>query len=117
MSMEDVVLVASVREEIRDGALRVDVADIPRHLEVAQASRLVSKVYSDELESGSIGQESDSTAASAVDSNVQAEIAKTIKVASPPGPHQRVAKEGDTNPSDIERSVSLLRVVLEMQCG
>ena len=32
MSIEDVVLVATTREEIRDGILRVDVADIPRHI-------------------------------------------------------------------------------------
>jgi hypothetical protein len=37
MSIEDVILVATVREEIRDGALRVDVADIPRHIANAEA--------------------------------------------------------------------------------
>ncbi|KAH8996885.1 hypothetical protein EDB92DRAFT_1539674 [Lactarius akahatsu] len=37
MNMEDVILVARVREEIRGGALRVDVADIPRHVEVVLA--------------------------------------------------------------------------------
>ena len=87
MSVEDVVLVATVREEIRDGALRIDVADIPRHLEEAQANR-ISKVY-----------------------NAEAEIAKTMRVALPPRPHQRATKEGSTNESDIERSVSVLRVV------
>ena len=61
MDIEDVILVASVREEIRGGALRVDTADIPQYVEMAQASRLVSKVYSDKLESGSTGQESGST--------------------------------------------------------
>jgi hypothetical protein len=40
MNMEDVILVATVREEIRDGALRVDVADIPRCVEAAQAGKL-----------------------------------------------------------------------------
>ena len=117
MSMEDVVLVTTVREEIRGGVLRVDAADIPRHIEVAQADRLVSDVYLDKLKSVSTGQESDSTMPSAANSNVQMEIAKTMKVALRPGPHQSVVKEGDTNPSDAERSVSLLRVVLEMQCG
>src|ERR1700677_4011131 len=39
MNMEDVILVATVREEIRDGALRVDVADIPRCVEAAQAGK------------------------------------------------------------------------------
>ena len=108
MSMEDVVLVATVREEIRGSVLRVDAADIPHHLEVAQAHRLVSKVNSDKLKSGSNGQKSDSTITPAVDSNVQAEIAKTTRAVSPPGPLQRAAKEGYTNQSDAERSVSLL---------
>ena len=61
MDIEDVILVAAVREEIRGGALRVDAADIPRHVEMAQSNRLVSSVYSDKLESGSTEQESGST--------------------------------------------------------
>ena len=40
MDIEDVILVAAVREEIRDGALRVDVADIPHCVEAAQAGEL-----------------------------------------------------------------------------
>ena len=40
MSVEDVVLVATVREEIRGGALQVDVADVPCHIEAAQAVKL-----------------------------------------------------------------------------
>ena len=57
MDIEDVILVAAVREEIRGDALRVDAADIPRHVEMALANnRLVSKVH------GSAGQESGSTA-------------------------------------------------------
>ena len=61
MDIEDVILVAAVREEIRGGALRVDAADIPRHVEMAQSNRLVRKVYSDKLESGCTGQELGST--------------------------------------------------------
>ena len=61
MDIEDVILVSAVREEIRGGALRIDAADIPQYVEMAQANRLVSKVYSDKLESGSTGQESGST--------------------------------------------------------
>ena len=57
MDIEDVILVAAVREEIRGDALRVDDADIPQHVEMAQANnRLISKVY------GSTGQESSSRA-------------------------------------------------------
>ncbi|KAF8270190.1 hypothetical protein EI94DRAFT_1798413 [Lactarius quietus] len=37
MSIEDVILVATVREEIRGCALRVDAADIPHHLAKAEA--------------------------------------------------------------------------------
>jgi hypothetical protein len=117
MSMEDVILVTTVREEIRGGALRVDAADIPQHVEVAQAGKLkrpVGKdVYWDKPKSGSTGQESDSTIASAVDSNVKGEIAKTMGVASPSGSQHRGTKEGDTRES---RLVSILRIVLEMQC-
>jgi hypothetical protein len=117
MSMEDVVLVATVREEIRGGALRVDIADISRHVEVAQAGKqnhpVGSDVYWDGRKSGSAGQESDSTMASAVDLNVEAEIAKTMGVASPSGSQHRGTKEGDTRES---RLVSILRIVLEMQC-
>ncbi len=39
MCIEDVILVATVREETRSGALRVDTADIARHVEVAQAGK------------------------------------------------------------------------------
>jgi len=104
MSVEDVVLVATVREEIRDGSIRVDAADIPLHVEVAQTDR-ASKVYSDKLKNGSTRQGSDSTMASAVDWNAEAEIVRTMRMrmALPPGPHQKATKEG-TNGSDIERS-------------
>ena len=61
MDIEDVILVAAVREEIRGGAFRVDAADIPRHVEMAQANRLISKVYSDKLEIRSTEQKSGST--------------------------------------------------------
>ena len=49
MSMEDVILVATVREEIRDGALRVDAADIPCHIEVVQAGKPIRPVSNSEL--------------------------------------------------------------------
>ena len=120
MRMEDVILVATVREEIRGGVLRVDAANIRRHVEVAQAGKLNrpgKDVYWDRPKSGSTGQESDSRMASAVDPNVEAVIAKTIGVASPSGQQHRGTKEVDTHESDVERSVSLLRVaILEMQC-
>ena len=120
MSMEDVVLVATVREEIRGGALQVDSADIPRHVEVALAGMLnhpvCKDVYWDKTKSANAGQESDSMIASAVDLNVEADIAETMGLTSTPGSHHGDKKEGDTREGDVERSVSMLRVVLEMQC-
>ncbi|KAH9174991.1 hypothetical protein EDB89DRAFT_429439 [Lactarius sanguifluus] len=106
MAMEDVILVARVREEIRGGTLRVDVTDIPRRVEVAQAGKrkrpmLCSDVYWDDPKSRTTGQDLNSTMASGVDLNVEAEIAKTMAVASPSGPQQGTAKEGDTE-SDVE---------------
>ena len=41
MDIEDVVLVATVREDIRTHALQVDAAEIPRHVEAVQAGKLV----------------------------------------------------------------------------
>jgi len=118
--MEDVILVATVREEIRGGALRVDVADILRYLEMAQAAKLnrlmSNDVYWDSPKSGTIGQDVDSTMASGVNPNVETEVAKTMGVVSPLGPQQMATKEGDTDESGVERSVSLVRLVLEMQC-
>ncbi|KAH9032588.1 hypothetical protein EDB85DRAFT_1865006 [Lactarius pseudohatsudake] len=117
MSMEDVILVATVREEIRGAALRVDAADIPHHIKVAQAGTLNrpmgNDVYSDRQKSG---QESGSTKSPAVNPSVEAEDAMATGVtrAPPPGPQQSAANEGDTDEGDIERPVSLLRVVLKM---
>ena len=41
MNIEDVVLVATVREDIRTHAVQVDTAEIPRRVEAAQAGKLV----------------------------------------------------------------------------
>jgi len=41
MDIEDVILVATVREDIRTHALRVDAAEIPRCVEAAQAGKPV----------------------------------------------------------------------------
>jgi hypothetical protein len=41
MDIEDVVLVATVREDIRTHALQIDTAEIPRRVEAAQAGKLV----------------------------------------------------------------------------
>ncbi|KAI9465231.1 hypothetical protein BJY52DRAFT_1209647 [Lactarius psammicola] len=110
MSMEDVILVATVREEIRGGALRVDATDIRRHVEVAQAGKLshpVGKdIYWDRPKSGSTGEESDSTMTPAVNPSVEAgdAMAMGATVASHSGSQQMATKEGDTDESDVERS-------------
>jgi hypothetical protein len=89
MSMEDVILVAAVREEIRDGALRVDAADILRHVEVAQAGKLDrlmgNDVYWDGPKSGTTGQESNSMMASGIDPNVKVGGAPMIYASPLPG--------------------------------
>ena len=41
MDIEDVVLVATVREDIRSGNLQVDAAEIPRRVEASQAGKPV----------------------------------------------------------------------------
>ncbi|KAH9051012.1 hypothetical protein EDB83DRAFT_2522463 [Lactarius deliciosus] len=47
MRMEDVILVAAVREEIRGGTVRVDAVDIPRHVAAAQLAKPEGKAYSE----------------------------------------------------------------------
>jgi hypothetical protein len=42
MNIEDIILVATVREDIRNPTLRVDAGEIPRRVEAAQAGKLVS---------------------------------------------------------------------------
>ncbi|KAH9067683.1 hypothetical protein EDB87DRAFT_20195 [Lactarius vividus] len=101
MSMEDVVLVARVREEIRGGALRVDVADIQHHIEVVQAGKpthpVSDDIHGNPPKKGATAQKSDSMAASAVDSNVEAEIAEMTGAALPSGSQHRGMKEGETS--------------------
>ena len=122
MSMEDVILVATVREEIRGGALRVDEAGIQCHIEVAQAGNVIrplsKDIYWNTPKSGRTWQQSDSTMVSAVKPSVEAEDSTAMErsVASPLGPEQRATKEGDIGESDVKLSVSLYQVVLEMQC-
>jgi hypothetical protein len=111
MSLEDVILVAMIREEIRGGAFRVDVTGIPSHIEMALAEKLNcpmgSNAYWDCPKSGTTGG-SDSAEASGVNLNVEVEDAKTTgsRVVPPFGPQHRSAKEGGTNTSDVESYVS-----------
>jgi hypothetical protein len=120
MNMEDVVLVATVREEIRDGALRVDVADIPRCVEAAQAGKLNlpvgDRIYRGKQERETTARGSYLTKAPAFNPNVKTEDAKTM-MASPLGPQHRDTTEGYPDESEVERLVSLLEVLVpEMRC-
>ena len=85
MSMEDVILVATVREEIRGGELRFDVADIPCYIGMVQAGRPISlgvnEVYGDKPKIGTTKKQ------------------------------HRGTKEGDIYEGDLDSSVSLLRIV------
>ena len=62
MDIEDVVLVATVREDIRSRNLRVNVAEIPRRVEAAQAGKPIDidsvDVSPAASTSGAVGQES-----------------------------------------------------------
>ncbi|KAH9006219.1 hypothetical protein EDB86DRAFT_697167 [Lactarius hatsudake] len=101
MSMEDVVLVARVREEIRGGALRVNPADIRRHIEVVQAGKLRhlmgDDIHRDAPKKEATAQKSDSMVSSAVDPNVDAAIAEMTGVVLPPGLQHKGTKEGGTS--------------------
>ena len=110
MDMKDVILVATIREEIRGGALRVNVADIPSHIKMVLAGKpnhpMGNGAYLSM--SGTTGQESDSTMPSGVKLNTEVEHAKMTGVVLSFGSQERSAKEGGTNTSDVGCSVSLL---------
>jgi len=96
MDIEDVILVATVREGIRNHALQVDAAEIPRRVEAAQAKQLVridSVSISPAPTSGAIGQSS-SSSSSSVD-------------------QKRASKDRDTDESSGEALVSLVAVHFE----
>ncbi|KAH9175003.1 hypothetical protein EDB89DRAFT_1949127, partial [Lactarius sanguifluus] len=101
MSMEDVVLVARVREEIRGGALRVDAADIRRHIEVVQAGKsshfMSDDVHRDGPKNEGTAQKSDPMAASTVYPNMEAEIAEMMGAVLPSGRQHRGTKESGTS--------------------
>ncbi|KAI9441596.1 hypothetical protein H4582DRAFT_1933674 [Lactarius indigo] len=105
MSMEDVILVARVREEIRGRALLVGAADIRRHIEVAQAENLKysvgDDVQQDAPKNEATAQKSDLAVASA---NVEAEITETVGVTLPSEPQRMGTKEGDAHEGGVEHS-------------
>ena len=76
MSMEDVILVATVREEIRGGALRVDAADISRHMANAEAKARLGKLNAETKadEEPKANFEADDNAAEAEAQNAKREV-------------------------------------------
>ncbi|KAH9022416.1 hypothetical protein EDB84DRAFT_498482 [Lactarius hengduanensis] len=110
MSMGDIVLVARVREEICGSILRVGVADIRRHIEVAQAQAeelnhtVGDDVQRDAPRNEATTQKSDSTAASGIDPNAGAKITETVGVTSPSEPQRAGTREGDTHEGDAKHS-------------
>lgn len=91
MSIEDVVVVATVREDIRNHALRIDAAEIPLRVEAAQAGKLV------DLDCVNVPL--------AVPASGAVEWAPSL--ADP----KRATKEGDAHESDGERSVGPVAVL------
>ena len=88
MNIEDVVLVATVRENIRSNTLQVDAAEVPRRVEAAQAGKLV---YIDSVD-----------VPSAVPTGGAIEKASSSVVAT------RVSEDYDTNEVDGDVPVSPL---------
>ena len=98
MNIEDVVLVATVREDIRNHALQVDAAEIPRRveLEAAQAGKLV---HVDEV-----------GASPAFPTSVSVEQASSVD-------QKRASEDQNTEKAGNEFPVSLVAVRLKASVG
>jgi hypothetical protein len=90
MNIEDVVLVATIREDIRNHTLRVDAAEIPRLVEAAQAGKLVRL---DSVEVPSV-----------------VPTSGAVEQASSPVAEKRASKDYDTDEVDGEVPVSPVAV-------
>ena len=111
MRIEDVVLVATVRENIRNHTLRVDVVEIPHHVEAALAGRPPPsdgvKVPPANSGNGAAEQEPSSTMSSAASPNVAGTVnAKSIVVAPPADLGQAARTVDDTGESNDKQLVS-----------
>jgi hypothetical protein len=96
MNIEDVVLVAAIREDIRNQTLRVDTAEIPRRVEAAQAGELV-RVDSVEVPSA-------------------VPTSGAVEQASSPVAEERASKDYDTEEVDGKVLVSLVAVRFRRLC-
>ena len=111
MRIEDVVLVATVRENIRNSTLRVDVAEIPHRVEVALAGILSpydgAKIPPADSRNGAAEPEPSSTMVSAASLNVAGIVdAKSIVVAPPGDPGQATRMVDATGENDGKKLVS-----------
>jgi hypothetical protein len=97
MDIEDVVLVATVREDIRTQALQVDAAEIPRRVEAAQAGKLVH--------------------VDSVDVSPAVPTSGAVEQASSSVDQKRAPNDQDTEKSGREVRVSLVALRFESQCG
>ena len=97
MNIEDVVLVATVREDIRNQTVQVDAAEIPGRVEAAQAGKLV-RVDNVEIPSA-------------------VPTSGPVEQASPPVAEKRASKDCDTGEVDGKVLVSLVAVQFRKLCG
>ena len=109
MKIEDVVLVATVREDICSSTLPVDTAEIPRRVEAAQAGRPssfegvdVPQVIS---KSGSTEQEPSSTMSAAANPNDAGAVAAEAIIVTPPVDPRQITGV-DAHQSDCDQLVS-----------
>jgi hypothetical protein len=93
MDIEDIVLVATVREDIRSRGLQVDVAEIPHRVEAARAGKPV------QIDS--------------VDVSPVVPTSRAVERASSSVDQDPASKEGDTDETDGEVLVSLVAVRFE----
>ena len=97
MNIEDVVLVATVREDIRNQTVQVDAAQIPGRVEAAQAGKLVC-VDSVEIPSA-------------------VPTSGAVEQVLPPVAEKRALKDCDTEEVDGKVLVSLVAVRFRRLCG
>ena len=96
MDIEDVVLVATVREGIRSGNLQVDTAEIPRRVEAALSGKIVRN--------------------DSVDISPALPTNGAVENASPSVNQELATKDRGTDKSVGEFPVSLVAVWFESQC-
>ena len=97
MDIEDVVLVAAVREDVRGRNLQVDAAEIPRRVEAAQAGKLAH--------------------VDSVGVSPAVPTSGAVEQASSSVDQKRVSKDQDAEKSSGEVPVSLVAVRFESWCG